>query len=148
MAVESESLRLYRRTRWTVYISLFIGYSAYYFVRKSYTFAKPSLIRDLNFQKSHMGMISSGFSVTYGLSKFVGGVLADRMSARTQFTVGLLMTGVLNILIGFSSSLWLFAVLWSANGLLQGCGWPPCTKLLREWFAPTEVSLLDSMDFC
>ena len=136
---DTSNYRLYQKIRWTVFFSLFIGYSAYYFARKSYTFAIPSMLQELNLQKSELGVITSGFAAMYGVSKFCSGLLSDSMSPRTMFAVGMFLTGIINIIIGFSNHVWLFAVLWSVNGLVQGCGWPPCARLLREWFSPHEV---------
>lgn len=140
-ASREENFRRYQRIRWTVYCSLFLGYSSYYFCRKSYTFAIPSLIRELNLKKNELGVITSGFAAMYGVGKFSGGLLSDMytLSPRRMFTVGMLLTGIVNILIGFTGNVWILACLWSVNGLAQGCGWPPCVKLLREWFSPYEV---------
>lgn len=139
-APKDSNFRRYQRIRWTVYISLFLGYSSYYFSRKSYTFAIPALLRDLKLKKNELGVITSGFSAMYGLGKFAGGLLSDTLSPRAMFTAGMLLTGVINITIGFTGNVWLLTFLWSVNGLAQGCGWPPCTKLLREWFSPYEVA--------
>ncbi|KAL9978476.1 hypothetical protein ACROYT_G015996 [Oculina patagonica] len=62
-----------------------------------------------------------------------------------MFTAGMLLTGIINIIIGFTGNVWLLTFLWSVNGLAQGCGWPPCTKLLREWFSPYEFGTLWSL---
>lgn len=139
-APRDSNFRRYQRIRWTVFISLFLGYSSYYFSRKSYTFAIPALIRDLKLKKNELGVITSGFSAMYGLGKFSGGLLSDTLSPRTMFTAGMFLTGVINITIGFTGNVWLLTFLWSVNGSAQGCGWPPCTKLLREWFSPYEVA--------
>ncbi|PFX34113.1 Glucose-6-phosphate translocase [Stylophora pistillata] len=81
----------------------------------------------------------------YGVGKFTGGLLSDSLSPRTMFTAGMLLTATINILIGFTGNVWLLTFLWSVNGLAQGCGWPPCTKLLREWFSPYELGTLWSL---
>ena len=140
VAPKDPNFHRYQRIRWTVFISLFVGYSSYYFSRKSYTFAIPALLRDLKLKKNELGVITSGFSAMYGVGKFTGGILSDTLSPRTMFTAGMLLTGVINITIGFTGNVWLLTFLWSVNGLAQGCGWPPCTKLLREWFSPYEVA--------
>ena len=137
--LKDSNFHRYQIIRWSVYISLFLGYSSYYFSRKSYTFAIPALIRDLNLKKNELGVITSGFAAMYGVGKFTGGLLSDSLSPRTMFTAGMLLTATINILIGFTGNVWLLTFLWSVNGLAQGCGWPPCTKLLREWFSPYEV---------
>nr|XP_058943890.1 glucose-6-phosphate exchanger SLC37A4-like [Pocillopora verrucosa] len=143
--LKDSNFRRYQIIRWMVYISLFLGYSSYYFSRKSYTFAIPALIQDLNLKKNELGAITSGFAAMYGVGKFTGGLLSDTLSPRTMFTAGMLLTGMINILIGFTGNVWLLTFLWSMNGLAQGCGWPPCTKLLREWFSPYELGTLWSL---
>ncbi|XPE40443.1 MFS transporter [Shigella flexneri] len=57
------------------------------------------------------------FYITYGLSKFVSGIVSDRSDARYFMGIGLIATGVVNILFGFSTSLWAFAVLVGAERL-------------------------------
>jgi len=53
-------------------------------------------------------------------------------------SVGLILTGVLNVLFGISSTLWVMAVIWGLNGLFQGWGWPPVAKLLTHWYSQKE----------
>ena len=137
--LKDSNFRRYHIIRWMVYITLFLGYSSYYFSRKSYTFAILALLRDLNLKKNELGVITSGFAAMYGVGKFTSGLLSDTLSPRTMFTAGMLSTRMINVLIGFTGNVWLLTFLWSMNGLAQGCGWPTCTKLLREWFSPYEV---------
>ncbi|MFP1497089.1 hypothetical protein ACLB1Q_22100 [Escherichia coli] len=46
--------------------------------------------------------------------------------------IGLIATGIINILFGFSTSLWAFAVLWVLNAFFQGWGSPVCARLLNH----------------
>ncbi|HBI8046946.1 TPA: signal transduction histidine-protein kinase/phosphatase UhpB [Escherichia coli] len=46
--------------------------------------------------------------------------------------------GIINILFGFSTSLWAFAVLWVLNAFFQGWGSPVCARLLTAWYSRTE----------
>ncbi|NYY79576.1 hypothetical protein DMH17_00375 [Raoultella planticola] len=55
------------------------------------------------------------FYITYGLSKFFSGIVSDRSNAALFYGLGLIATGVVNILFGFSTSLWAFALLWALN---------------------------------
>lgn len=70
--------------------------------------------------------------MAYAISKFVSGVLSDRISARWLFSVGLLLVGGINVAFSQSSTVAAFSLLWFINGLGQGCGWPPCGKVLRK----------------
>ncbi|NXY77685.1 G6PT1 protein, partial [Glareola pratincola] len=84
------------------------------------------------------GLITSSQSAAYAISKFVSGVLSDRLSARWLFSCGLLMVGLVNVGFSCSSTVAAFAGLWFLNGLAQGLGWPPCGKILRKWFEPSQ----------
>ncbi len=128
----------YKYWRWRVFIGMYVGYIFYYFSRKSYTCIMPLLIRDLGFTKSDLGLLSSFFAVTYGMSKFLSGIISDRSNPRVFMSLGLIMTGFLNIFFGWSSSLFVLAVCWGLNGLFQGWGWPPCAKLLTHWYSQKE----------
>ncbi|KGL78350.1 Glucose-6-phosphate translocase, partial [Tinamus guttatus] len=84
------------------------------------------------------GLITSSQSAAYAVSKFISGVLSDQLSARWLFSSGLLMVGLVNIVFSWSSTVTAFAGLWFLNGLAQGLGWPPCGKVLRKWFEPSQ----------
>ena len=128
----------YKYWRFRVFYGMYIGYIFYYFTRKSFTFAMPALMQDLNLQISDLGILSSILSITYGLSKFLSGVLADRSNPRFFMAIGLILTGCFNILFGMSSSVALFAIFWGLNGWFQGWGWPPCARLLTHWYSQKE----------
>src|SRR5437899_6975816 len=78
----------YQYWRIRVFYSMFIGYAFYYFTRKSFTFAMPALMSDLHFDKSDLGIIASVWAITYGLSKFISGVIGDRSNARYFMAFG------------------------------------------------------------
>jgi OPA family sugar phosphate sensor protein UhpC-like MFS transporter len=128
----------YKYWRFRIFYGIFIGYVFYYFTRKSFTFAMPSMMRELGFQKTDMGLLISIMAITYGLSKFVSGVLSDRANPRFFMGIGLILTGIANIFFGFCSSLIWFALFWGMNGWFQGWGWPPCARLLVHWYSQKE----------
>lgn len=98
----------------------------------------PSLMGELGLDKGDVGFLGSILAITYGSSKFLSGMLADRSNPRFFMSIGLILTGILNICFGFSSSLVFFAVFWGLNGWFQGWGWPPCARLLTHWYSQTE----------
>lgn len=128
----------YKYWRVRILYSMFIGYAFYYFTRRSFTFAMPGLIADLGFDKSQLGFLSSVLSITYAVSKFASGVVADRTNPRFLMAVGLMLTGIFNICFGFSSSIFFFALFWGLNGWFQGFGWPACTRFLTQWYSHSE----------
>lgn len=129
---------LYKKWRIRTLYSMFIGYMFYYFSRKSFTFAMPGLIADLGYEKAELGILASTLSITYGVSKFASGILGDRSNPRYFMAIGLILTGVLNICFGMSSSILFFALFWGLNGWFQGFGWPGCARLLTHWYSHSE----------
>ena len=128
----------YQYWRIRIFYSMFIGYAFYYFTRKSFTFAMPGLIEDLNLTKGDLGLLGSILYITYGMSKFASGILSDRSNARYFMAFGLVMTGLCNIFFGLSSSLLFLAIFWGLNGWFQGFGWPPCARFLTHWYSQNE----------
>ena len=98
----------------------------------------PMMIQELGYSKAELGVLGSILYATYGISKFLSGILSDHANPRYFMAAGLILTGVMNIFFGLSSSIYLFALFWGINGLFQGWGWPPCTKQLTYWFSRKE----------
>ena len=128
----------YRYWRLHVFIGIYVGYVAFYITRKSFTYITPVLIQDLGLDKTDIGLIGTLFYFTYGASKFVSGIISDHTNPRYFMATGLFLTGIVNILFGLSTSFWAFVCLWTVNAFFQGWGWPPCSKILANWFSRTE----------
>lgn len=128
----------YQYWRVRIFYSMYVGYLFYYFTRKSFTFITPFLTTDLNLTKANIGLLASVLSISYGVSKFLSGILCDRSNPRYFMAVGLIFTGIFNIFFGLSSSLMLLMIFWGLNGFFQGWGWPACTKQLTHWYCRSE----------
>ncbi|XP_060800181.1 glucose-6-phosphate exchanger SLC37A4a isoform X2 [Neoarius graeffei] len=124
--------------RTTIFFAMYVGYTLYYFNRKTFSFVMPFLMQDIKLDKDDLGLITSSQSLAYAISKFISGVLSDQISARWLFSIGLFMVGGINMLFSQSSTVAVFSGLWFLNGLGQGFGWPPCGKVLRKWFEPSQ----------
>jgi len=130
--------KTYHYWRIHILISMYVGYAIFYFTRKSFNYVVPELIADLDFTKSDIGIIGTIFYLTYGCSKFISGIASDNSNPRYFMGVGLILTGIINIIFGLSSSLSVFIGLWILNAFFQGWGWPPCSKLLTTWYSQSE----------
>ena len=148
----------FRYWQWRVIICSMIGYSMFYFVRKNFSFAMPSLGEEYGITNTSFGVILSLVGILYGVSKFVNGFIADRFNARWHMVIGLTACVILNFLFGWSDriSTWItgqasgpdfvggmvvvMAILLVLNNLFQGCGFPPCNRLLVHWVPPRELA--------
>ncbi|XP_053308577.1 glucose-6-phosphate exchanger SLC37A4 isoform X2 [Spea bombifrons] len=135
MAAQGQNYGYYRTV---IFSAMFVGYTLYYFNRKTFSFVMPSVMQEIQLDKDDLGLITSSQSAAYAISKFISGVLSDQLSARWLFSIGLCLVGLVNVAFSWSSSVSVFAILWFFNGLAQGLGWPPCGKVLRKWFEPSQ----------
>ena len=93
-----------------------------------------------------MGIIGSAFYFVYAAGKFANGFIADYCNIRRFMATGLLVSTVVNLLMGvlglahgwwgFSSALLfiVFAIVWGINGYCQSMGAPPGVISLSRWF--------------
>ena len=130
---------LFVRWRWTVFSSMFIGWSLYIFCRRTLASSIPSLIQHNGFSEEDVGLIASSFASSYGVSKFLGSLLSDHFSSKRLFSLGLVLSGIGCIVFPITKSLYVCSMVWFTVGVVQGAGWPPCAILLRKWFAPSQI---------
>jgi sugar phosphate permease len=130
----------YRRWQKRVLISSIIGYATFYFVRKNLSIAMPFMEAELGIQKTQLGLFLTLHGLLYGISKFANGFLGDRANARVFMATGLGMSAILNVLFGFNSTVVALGVIWTLNGWFQGMGFPPCARLVANWFSPRELA--------
>ncbi len=133
----------YRRLRFQVFAGIFLGYAAFYLVRKNLALAIPDILREYpHYTKAALGMAMTGLSIAYGLSKFVMGSVSDRSNPKYFLPLGLGLSCAIMVFVGTQSivfeSLWLLIALMTLNGWVQGMGWPPCGKTMVHWFSTNE----------
>lgn len=128
----------YKYWRLRTFYGMYIGYAFYYFSRKSLSFAMPAMQETLGMTKVELGLLVSILYISYGASKFLSGMLADKSNPRYFMSIGLILTGICNFIFGLSSIWWVFAVFWGLNGWFQGWGSPGCAKLLTHWYSQSE----------
>ncbi len=63
----------YRRLRIQVFAGIFLGYAAFYLVRKNFALAMPDILKEYpHYSKAALGSAMTGLSIAYGVSKFIG----------------------------------------------------------------------------
>lgn len=135
--------REYRRMRWQVFAGIFVGYAAFYLVRKNFALAMPDILKEYpHYSKAQLGWALTGLSVAYGVSKFIMGSVSDRSNPRWFMTIGLLLTAGVTAAFGafpaIYGSLWAIVALQTLNGWFNGMGWPPCGKTMVHWWSTKE----------
>lgn len=132
---------VYKKLRMQVFIGIFVGYAAYYLIRKNFALAIPDLEK-LGYSKGELGIVLSAVSLAYGFSKFFMGNISDRSNARYFLPLGLVLSAATMLIFGFSSfatsSVLIMFCLMFINGWFQGMGWPPCGRIMVHWYSSKE----------
>lgn len=127
----------YKKLRVQLMISIFIGYAGYYLVRKNFYLAVPYLIKE-GLNASELGVALSALSFSYGISKFIMGIVSDKSNPRTFLSTGIILSGITSILLSFTKDIKLITLLMILNGWFQGMGWPACGRTIAHWFSDRE----------
>lgn len=142
---DDEVRRLYPRFRWRILEATFIGYGMYYLVRNNFSVVSKDMELALHYDKEMIGNILALTAVSYGLGKFVMGLLSDRSNPRVFMAFGLALTALCNVAFGAASTYMVHLWLWALNGFVQGMGWPPCGRCMGHWFSEKERGLTFSI---
>jgi OPA family sugar phosphate sensor protein UhpC-like MFS transporter len=120
---------------------------------------KKPLIDEGVFSASELGIIASAFYFVYAIGKFLNGFIADYCNARRFMATGLLVSSVINLLIGLMGMVdgyagmpgWVvymvFVGLWGLNGWVLSMGSPSGIVSLSRWFPQSRRGTFYSI-FC
>ena len=129
---------LYKRYRVHVMLAITIGYGIAYTCRLGLSVVKKPLIDGGIMSAYDLGVIGSGLLYGYALGKLTNGFLADHANLKRFYATGVLVSAVINILMGRSDLLWIWVGLWALNGWFQGFGAPTGAVTLANWFSTRE----------
>lgn len=120
--------------QWIVFGAATLGYGLYYVCRLSLSVVKAPLVAEGMLTETQVGIIGSALFYAYAVGKFANGFLADRVSLRRLFSLGLLISAAVNLLLGWGVGFFAFLALWAGNGWVQSMGAPACVVSLTRWF--------------
>jgi OPA family glycerol-3-phosphate transporter-like MFS transporter len=137
----------YSSLRLQVFLGAFIGYAAFYIVRKNFSMAIP-MLEPFGFSKGELGTVLAMNAVAYALSKFLMGSVSDRSDARKFLPLGLILAAVSMMFmvvpiqyLGAEHKALAIFVMGALNflvGWFNGMGWPPCGRIMTHWFSQNE----------
>ena len=129
---------LYKKCRLSILMSITIGYGFYYTCRLALSVVKKPLIDNGIFTVEELGTIGSAIFYGYAFGKLANGFLADHANVRKLFSTGLLLSALVNLLVGVFPIYWLIVALWGLNGWFQAFGAPSSIISLSNWFSNRE----------
>lgn len=133
-----EQARAYRRLRISAVGVMVVVYGLYYVCRLSLNVMKKPIVDSGYLSTEELGYIGSALFFAYAVGKCANGFLADRCDIRKFMSVGLFISALANLALGFRMPALLFAVLWGLNGYAQSMGAPASVVGLARWFCNRE----------
>jgi MFS transporter, OPA family, sugar phosphate sensor protein UhpC len=135
---EAKVNSLYAHWRKKVAVTTFFGYVVFYLCRKNISAALPAISNDLGYTNTELGLLGMTLYITYGIGKFVNGVIGDHANLRYFSAIGLFLSSLACIGMGVSSSLFFLTFFWGLNGWFQSMGNPPFARAMCHWFSLSE----------
>lgn len=145
---------MYAHWRFRIFYACFIGYTIFYLCKKNIAVALPGISSEFGYTMTELGILGSSLYLTYGIGKFVNGVLADGSDVRKFLPLALIMTALANIAFALTPSvigvfgldpkisamilLWALTFLWGVSGWFQSAGFPAVAKSLTYWYSNSE----------
>lgn len=102
----------------------------------------PFVSKSLNLSASQAGLAQGLFAITYALSLFAWGPLADRVQAKRIIVLGLGGTGLFMVVQGFSHSFGELLFVRGVIGVFDAAVFVGTMKLIASWFAPARRGAL------
>jgi OPA family sugar phosphate sensor protein UhpC-like MFS transporter len=130
--------RTYERRRWSVFLSVTIGYGIFYVCRNNLGIVKAPILDAGVLGVRELGWMGSAFFYVYAVGKLTNGFLADRCNIRRFMSTALLLSAAINLALGFSSLFLVFLGMWLLNGWVQSVGSAPSVVALSNWFSRRE----------
>lgn len=109
--------------RTIIYIVCYASYISIYIARLSLTMASPELKATGLLSASQIGVLGSVFSVVYAIGRLCTGTLGDRVKPYIFISLGLAISGISNIFVGFFPPFAGIVFFWGLNAFAQSMLW-------------------------
>jgi len=136
--------REFRLWRYRIFMLSWLAYAGFYLCRKNFSIAMPLLDKDLGFTKDNFATVLFFYSLFYALGQFYNGFLSDKFGPRLVVGIGLFLSVLANIFLGFGATLLVFGFLLCINGTGQSTGWSGTVKNMAPWFRRKERGVVMS----
>lgn len=110
---------------WLVYTCSYIG-------KVNYAANINSVMEFYKVDHSSAGLVSTCFFFAYGVGQILNGFLCKKYNLKWIIFASLIISGIVNFIVGISINFTLIKYLWLVNGLAMSILWPSLIRLLSE----------------
>ena len=135
MEVDQASVeRRYAIARVRQVTAMLFVYATFYVCRLAFSASKKGMIEQGAYTPTEIGYVGSAMLFAYAIGKIVNGFIADRVNVKKYIMLGLFVSSLANLLVGFHIPALMLAVVWFVNGFAQASGAPCCVVALSRWW--------------
>lgn len=109
-------------------------YAIYYVCRLAFSASKKGMIEEGAYTPAEIGYVGSSMLFAYAIGKVVNGFIADRVNVKKYIMLGLFVSSLANLVVGFHVPALMLAIVWFVNGFAQAAGSPSCVVALARWW--------------
>lgn len=110
---------------WLVYTCSYIG-------KVNYAANINPVMEFYKVDHSSAGLVSTCFFFAYGVGQILNGFLCKKYNLKWIIFASLIISGIVNFIVGISINFTLIKYLWLVNGLAMSILWPSLIRLLSE----------------
>ena len=120
-----------------IFFLFYFSYMAIYIARLNLSMASPAMLQGGILTEVQLGFIGSAFSVVYSCGRLFNGILGDRLAPWLLITLGLLLTGCANLLLGILPPYGVILLLWCLNAFGQSMLWSSMLRSMTGLYGKT-----------
>ena len=129
------------RTRWWIVWTVFFSTVINYISRQTFSVLSPVIAAQFHFSHTDLAKVIGAFQLSYGLTWLAGGIFLDAVGTRIGLAVAVVWWSLVNMAMGFVSSVSGFIAFRFMLGIGEGLNWPGASKTVAEWFPKQERSV-------
>lgn len=137
-----------KKKRLLILLVLYLSYTSIYIARVNLSIASPAFIKQNILDSAQIGMLGSCFFCVYALGRIVNGTLSDRQPPWRMLTIGLLVSGLSNLVMSFLPPYTAMLLFWMTNAYAQSMLWSSVlcvvTAVCRQDMAKKVTSVMVS----
>ncbi len=139
----------FRKRRAQNWVFLGLMYAMFYMARYNLAVADPYLLKAFGWSKADLGILKSAGLITYGISVFLNGPIADRIGGKKAILIGAAGSAISNVVFallgrklaaegGGSGAAASLAIVSAVNYYFQSFGALSIVKVNAAWFSVRE----------
>jgi len=125
----------YAKARIRQVSAMLFVYAIFYVCRLAFSASKKGMIEQGAYTPAEIGYVGSAMLFAYAIGKITNGFIADRVNVKKYIMLGLFVSALANLLVGFHLPAMMLAVVWFVNGFAQSSGAPCCVVALSRWWS-------------